>query len=109
MAEIKSEADGLEHGSKKGKMGAKPKSTFKHKFATTHIHHFEGGHVVHHFSKPYEPGMKPDVSKVVPNGPGGEGDVDPLHDHLEAQLGAPNEGEAEVAPQASAVPAAPAV
>jgi hypothetical protein len=60
------------------------------------VHRVHGGHVVHHYHKPHEEGdtaVKPDATHVVPNGPGGEGDIDPLHAHMEEHMGAPNSGE----------------
>lgn len=82
----------------KSKEGAKP-STKKASKPTVHgmsTHRVNGGHIVHHYHKPHEEGdvtAKPDMTSVVPNGPGGEGDLDPLHAHMEEHMGAPNAGE----------------
>ena len=80
-----------------GKGGAKV-SAGKPTVHSMHIHKAHGGHVVHHFHQPHKPGMEPDATHVVPHGPAGEGDLDPLHAHMESAMGAPNAGESELAP-----------
>ena len=81
-------------------LGGKEHSTMQKpkKIHSTLIHHVGGGHVVHHYHQPYADGMKPDITQVVPHGEAGEGDIGPLHSHLEAHLGTPNAGEEELAP-----------
>jgi hypothetical protein len=78
--------------------GEKPHAPKPKKIHSTLIHHVGGGHIVHHFHQPHKDGMAPDVTQVIPHGEAGEGDIEPLHSHLEAHLGTPNEGESELAP-----------
>ena len=89
MAEVDERAEAL--GGEK-----KPKVPKPRKIHSTLIHHVNGGHIVHHFHQPHAEGMKPDITQVVPHGEAGEGDLDPLHAHLEAHLGSPNAGEEEL-------------
>ena len=117
MANEEKMAESLETGKKKEtKSGEKRESKVAKKKEgekpTVHhmsIHKVKGGHIVHHHYAPHEEGdgRKPDATHVVPNGPGGEGDVDNLHNHIEEHMGAPNAGEDQMA--AGAAPEAPAV
>jgi hypothetical protein len=91
----------LEFGGKKKaapKKSEKKADGEKKTVHSIHIHKVHGGHLVHHFHQPWEPGMKPDAAHVVPEGPGGEGDIDNLHNHLEEHMGGPNAGEEALAP-----------
>ena len=97
MAELDERSEAL-GGEKKLKV-PKPR-----KIHSTLIHHVDGGHIVHHFHQPHEANMKPDITQVIPHGEAGEGDIDPLHAHLEAHLGAPNAGENELASGVSPEP-----
>ena len=123
MANEEKMAESLETGKKKEtKSGEKRESKAAKKKEgekpTVHhmsIHKVQGGHIVHHHYAPHEEGdgRKPDATHVVPNGPGGEGDVDNLHNHIEDHMGAPNAGEDQMAtgaaPEAPAVGPAPAM
>jgi hypothetical protein len=92
--------------------GAKPsgKKTVKE----IHLKKAKGGFTAVHKHEPPHDEPEQDEEHVVGNGPGGEGDIDPLHAHLEQHVGAPNEGEppevaqggpgAEVAPPQGAQP-----
>jgi hypothetical protein len=72
-----------------------------------HIHKAKNGHVVHHYHSAHHAGSEPDETHVVPQGPGGEGDLDNLHAHMEDHMGAPNAGEADLAPGVVGGPGAP--
>jgi hypothetical protein len=98
-------AAGLASGAK-AKAG-KPAAKKSEKPTVHHmsIHKVTGGHIVHHHHAPHEEGdgRKPDATHVVPNGPGGEGDMDNLHSHIEQHMGAPNAGEEGMAEGAAPV------
>ena len=54
------------------------------------IHKVSGGHIVHHHNQPHEEGdgRKPDSTHVVPDGPGGDGDISNLQAHMQDHMGA---------------------
>lgn len=109
-------AEGLGKGETKiGKTGSKVHSMI--------VHRAHGGHVVHHYHKPYRDGagMEPDATHIVPHGHPEDGSgpdhghLDALHAHMEDHMGAPNAGESELAEgvipgaaPAGAAPSAPA-
>jgi hypothetical protein len=62
---------------------------FKRLVHATHIQHHPGGHLVHHFHRPYEAGMKPDETNVIPDGKDGETDLSNLLAHLGTSVNRP--------------------
>jgi hypothetical protein len=91
MADKSYSTSGLGHSAAKP---AKSKKTKKHNVKHTHIeHHDDGSHTIRHTHE-----VGPDTTGTAP-------DLDALHDHLEAAMGTPNQGEAEAeAPQPGQAP-----